>query len=193
MENSMRDIILVVKTPMFVIDLIIHYILLLGVLWSVLSYKNRIWPPPKKQSWQYTFTWLCYYAAFVMNGIFIFLDWDSWLLTGYERFLIGAPLVMVGIIFLLWGIKVLGVKNTSGLKSGFIRTGPYRFTRNPQYLGDIILFIGIIIVSNSVYLFILNSLLVLVFLIAPLVEEIWLEDNYGDLYLEYKRETSRFL
>ncbi|MEJ2759414.1 MAG: methyltransferase, partial [Anaerolineales bacterium] len=86
----------------------------------------------------------------------------------------------------------LGAENTSGVKDGFIRSGPYRFTRNPQYLGDILLFIGLVLVSNSSYLFAANALLSLVFLLTPLAEEPWLEEQYGEDYLAYKQATSRF-
>ena len=81
----------------------------------------------------------------------------------------------------------------SGLKEGFVSSGPYRFTRNPQYLGDMILFIGLSVIVNSLYVRIIHALMILVFAIAPLAEETWLEDQYGEVYREYKRATSRFL
>ena len=61
--------------------------------------------------------------------------------------------------------------NTSGLKSGFVSSGPYRFTRNPQYVGDIILFVGVSITANSRCSFwITHALLILAFVIAPVAE-----------------------
>jgi protein-S-isoprenylcysteine O-methyltransferase Ste14 len=87
----------------------------------------------------------------------------------------------------------LGIKNTSGLKDGFVNTGPYRYTRNPQYVGDTILFTGMILVSNSFYVAITHLLTILVFLLTPLTEERWLENQYGEDYLEYKRTAPRFL
>jgi len=92
-----------------------------------------------------------------------------------------------------WGINTLGTKNTSGLEGGFISAGPYRFTRNPQYLGDMILFLGLSLISNSLFLWITHILLILVFVLTPLAEETWLEDLYGEAYTEYKKGTPRFL
>ena len=42
----------------------------------------------------------------------------------------------------------VGWKNTSGLKGGFVSDGPYRFTRNPQYVGDIVFFIGVGVIAT---------------------------------------------
>ena len=82
--------------------------------------------------------------------------------------------------------------NSSGLKGGFVAAGPYRFTRNPQYLGDNILFFGVSIIANSLLLWITHALLILVFVMAPLTEERWLEDQYGRAYREYRRKIRRF-
>ena len=101
----------------------------------------------------------------------------------------------IGCRFLLlavWGMVTLGGMNTSGLKGGFVSSGPYRFNRNPQYLGDIILFVGVSIIANSLLLWITHALLILVFAIAPLTEERWLEDQYGQSYREYRRDIPRF-
>ena len=70
--------------------------------------------------------------------------------------------------------------------------GPYRFTRNPQYLGDIVFFIGVGVIANSVFLWIAHLLLALVFVVAPLTEEPWLEEQYGDAYREYRKRVPRF-
>jgi len=94
---------------------------------------------------------------------------------------------------LIWGVQTLGTRNTSGLAEGFIKSGPYRFTRNPQYLGDMILFISLSIIANSALVWITHILLILVFAIAPLAEEDWLKVQYGDKYYSYLASTSRFL
>jgi len=87
----------------------------------------------------------------------------------------------------------LGRANTSGLSEGFVRSGPYRFTRNPQYLGDIALFIGLSLIANSLYLWVTHGLLILVFILTPLAEESWLEEQYGQPYRDYRRDTPSWL
>ena len=87
----------------------------------------------------------------------------------------------------------MGVKNTSALKEGFVSTGPYRFSRNPQYVGDFFIFAGISIIANSELVLVTHMLTSLVFLVAPLAEEPWLEEQYGEQYISYRRDVTRFL
>ncbi len=181
------------KFVIFSIDLFCLYILLIGVIWSVLSPKRRIWPPPKKASWQYILTWFLFYMVFLLNFVLLLMDWNSWIFTESFRFFIAVPLIILGGMLFSWGIITLGTKNTSGIKDQFITNGPYRYTRNPQYLGDCILFFGIIILSNSLIALITHALLILVFLITPWAEEHWLEKQYGEIYEEYKKVVPRFI
>jgi len=181
------------KDVFFIAALIIHYLLLAGIVWSVAYPSKRIWPPPKKRSWQYVFTWFLFYPAFILNASFVVLDWNSWLWTDSARFYLGVPLAVIGALLVSWGVYSLGRKNTSGQKDGFKTIGPYRFTRNPQYLGDMLLFAGFILISNSLYVLITHILLSLVFAITPLAEEVWLEEVYQDEYIAYKKTTPRFL
>ena len=177
----------------FTIDVIILMVLLSGTVWSVVIPEKRIWPPPARASWQYWTVWLLFTAVFVMSAVLMVFDWNSWIFTSQVRLIVGLPLAILGGSLTVWGIRTLGIVNTSGLANGFTAMGPYQFTRNPQYLGDICLLLGLSITANSAYLWIANFLLILVFLITPLSEEPWLTDQYGEAYKSYKRETPRFL
>jgi protein-S-isoprenylcysteine O-methyltransferase Ste14 len=177
----------------FVIDVILLNLLLLGGVWSVALPKKRVWPPPGKESWQHRLTWACFYLVFLANALLLVLDWDSWIIKDISRLNLGIPLALVGALLVSWGISTPGTRNTSGLRDGFVQDEPYRFMRNPQYLGDMLLFIGLSIIANSWLLWIAHGLLILVSLFTPLAEEVWLEEQYGDAYLEYKQRTPRFL
>ncbi len=181
------------KFLIFSIDLFCLYFLLIGVTWSIISPKRRMWPPPKKNSWQYILTWVLFYLVFLLNFVLLLLDWNTWIFTESFRFFIAVPLIILGVMLFSWGIITLGTKNTSGIKDQFITKGPYRYTRNPQYLGDNILFLGIIIMSNSLIALITHALLILVFFITPWAEERWLEEQYGEIYQEYQKGVPRFI
>jgi protein-S-isoprenylcysteine O-methyltransferase Ste14 len=176
----------------FLVDVSLLCLLLLGGMWSVAFPKKRVWPPGGG-SWQHRLTWACFYPVFLANALLFVFDWDSWILKDMSRLILGIPLTIVGALLVSWGIFTLGARNTSGLQDGFVQAGPYRFMRNPQYLGDLLLFIGLSIITNSWLLWIAHGLLILVFLITPLTEETWLEEQYGGAYQEYKRNTPRFL
>ena len=182
-----------IKESLFLADVGINYLLLFGVKWSIAFPEKRIWPAPKKWSWQYSTTWALFCVAFILNALLIVLDWNTWIIPGEARFLIGLPLLVIGAFLVTWGVTTLGIKNSYGLKDGFVLTGPYRFTRNPQYLGDMILFIGISLISNSLYVAVVHLLMILVFLLTPITEELWLEERYGEEYTKYKSNTARFL
>ena len=177
----------------FFLDVLALIVLMAGIIWSVAKPAKRIWPPPGSSTWQYKLAWIFFYLVFGINTLIIILDWNSWIFSNPLRFLIGIPLCVTGSSLLVWGIRHLGVINTSGVSDGFIKSGPYRFTRNPQYLGDMVLFLGLSILTNSLYLWITHILLILVFIITPLAEEDWLREQYGDDYQSYVNKTSRFL
>ena len=75
-----------------------------------------------------------------------------------------------------------------------VRTGPYRFSRNPIYLAFSLLQLGIAIWVNSAWL--LATLVGAVALIHYVVirrEEQYLERRFGDEYLNYKASVRRWL
>ena len=178
---------------LFTIDLVALFLLLAGIVWSVVRPDRRIWPPPGRRSWQYVVTWVGFFAACGLNACLLFLDWNSWVFAGNLRFLLGIPLALLGGLLAIWGVATIGLKNSWGLGDGFLASGPYRFTRNPQYLGDNVLFLGLSIIANSELLWVTHALLALVFIITPLSEEVWLKEQYGEEYERYRRDTPRFL
>ena len=178
---------------LFYLDSLILIIMLFGVTWSIAKPGKRIWPPASKRSWQYQITWLFFYLVIGLNTLLIIFDWNTWRYSHPVRFILAIPVIIIGALLFFWGIQTLGTKNTSGVNSGFIQNGPYQFTRNPQYLGDMVMFLGLSIMTNSQYLWITHALLILVFTLTPLAEENWLEEEYGEDYLQYKNKTARYL
>ena len=181
-----------IKESIFILDVILNYILLLGLAFSILFPKKRIWPPPQKCSWQYWATWIFYYLVLCLNATLILLDWNTWFIPKEVRFFVGVPVVIIGIFLAISGMRTLGLKNTLGLRDKFVVSGIYCFTRNPQYLGDIFFLLGIALVANSLYVFVVHLLAILVFLFTPFSEELWLEKQYGSPYKDYKKSTARF-
>lgn len=177
----------------FMVNTIIVFVLLATVVWSVLRPDRRVWPPPGRRSWHFLLNWIGWFAACALNVCLLFLDWDSWIFGGDLRFLLGIPLVLLGGLLALWGVVTIGWTNSKGVRDGFRPSGPYRFTRNPQYVGDTVLFLGLSIIANSQLLWITHALLALWFIIAPISEEAWLKEQYGEEYERYRRETPRFL
>ncbi len=177
---------------LFATDVAILIVLLAGVLWSIWVPDKRIWPPRRRRSWQWILTWTCFLAVCGLNVALLFLDWNAWRFPSALRFVAGIPLALLGGLVGVWGVVTLGGKNSAGLKDGFVLAGPYRFMRNPQYLGDIMIFFGVSLIANSLLLWVAHALLSFVFVLAPIAEERWLEQQYGRAYREYRRATPRF-
>jgi protein-S-isoprenylcysteine O-methyltransferase Ste14 len=65
------------------------------------------------------------------------------------RFWLALPVAFLGAALVTWGMVTLGARRTSGLADALVARGPYPVTRNPQYVGDFLLFLGITIFANS--------------------------------------------
>jgi protein-S-isoprenylcysteine O-methyltransferase Ste14 len=87
----------------------------------------------------------------------------------------------------------LSVQTTLGLGGSLVKTGLYRYSRNPQYVSDIVALAGYAILSNSWMTMITTFLGMVWFALAPFTEEPWLRERYGDEYEKYKSEVPRFL
>jgi protein-S-isoprenylcysteine O-methyltransferase Ste14 len=88
------------------------------------------------------------------------------------------------------GTSVRGSERTSTI----VRTGPYRFSRNPIYLAFILLVLGLSVWLNNPWL--LVTLVPAVGIIAAVViprEERFLERNFPDQYSSYRAVVRRWL
>ncbi len=72
--------------------------------------------------------------------------------------------------------------------------GPYQFSRNPMYLGELVLWLGWVFFFGSVAVLIAFLLLVVLlnFQVVPR-EERELEAKFGDTYIRYKKRVPRWI
>ena len=71
--------------------------------------------------------------------------------------------------------------------------GAYQYTRNPQYIGDSLIIIGFVLLTNSWIVWVIGILALALNILAPFTEEPWLKERYGESYSEYKRRVPRFV
>ena len=153
----------------------------------------RIWPPPRRRSWQYVYTWgltLISFAGILALG---FLGWNSFVLEHCLRVPIGFGLIISSIVLVVWAVRILGLHASQGLGGTLVEEGPYRFTRNPQYVADIGMLAGFAVLANSTYAWITCLLGMVWFALAPFTEEPWLRDQFGIEYDLYMKRVPRFL
>ena len=153
----------------------------------------RIWPPPRRRSWQYVYTWgltLISFAGILALG---FLDWNSFVLEHCLRVPIGLGLIVSSIVLVVWAVRTLGLHTSQGLGGTLVEDGPYRLTRNPQYVADIGMLAGFAILANSTYAWMTCLLGMVWFVLAPFSEEPWLRNQFGIEYDLYMKRVPRFL
>ncbi len=178
---------------LFVIFLIVDFSLICGVAISIFFPKYRVWPPPKKYSWQFWISWIFATIGMLGTPLLGLLDFNS--LGGWHwiYFLIGCLSLVTGSIITIWGITTLSEHQSLGLKGKIITDGPYRYSRNPQYLGFIILYSGLILMTFSFMVLVTGLMIIALFFILPFSEEPWLLGEYGKAYEDYCAKVPRFI
>lgn len=155
--------------------------------------KFQFYPPPQKEGWQHpTFMWLFrgfVYPLFVLS-VLNFKPIETWLDTIFVA--IGIFLLLVGFGLAFWITFQMGWRNAFGEKKGLVTTGWFRFSRNPVYVVTWLGLIGWFLIIRDSQVSILLAIWGLLYFFAPYFEEPWLEQMYGQPYLDYKVETSRF-
>lgn len=181
------------KNTLFLSSLIIEVIYLILFVLTIRHPDFQFWPPPSHRSWQFFAAWLL--AAWVFIGFFFvgLLDFDSSILNTWIRFPAGIFLHIFAAIIGSWAFAIFGLRATIGLGDELITAGPYQYSRNPQYLTDIIHIISFMAITNSWMTWVIGTLGIVLNLLAPFTEEPWLEAKFGDAYLEYKKRVPRFI
>ncbi len=114
------------------------------------------------------------------------------------RIAIGIALIVTGVVV---GASTLALFKRTGQDPkpwkptpSLIVSGPYRFSRNPIYLCMVLLFFGLGVAIDDLWIsvFALAALLV-IHLVAVLPEERYLADLFGDEYARYRHRVSRYL
>lgn len=151
----------------------------------------QFWPPPDKDSWQIKFFWILFIMFSLPFSVLIALDFDI-RNTNDFLFILGASLSLVGLILANLVSYNLGLKNTSGQEDQLRTSGWYSFSRNPVYVLTILALVGVSIAIPTFYIIVISSVWIFIYILAPFIEEPWLEDRYGRDFLNYKRRVRRF-
>jgi len=169
----------------------------LSLVATLLVPRLRLWPPPGRDTWQYRLTWTLFAVGFAGFLVVGGLDAGS---LGLHRWvgeagtlIIGSTLFMGGTAVASYAMGYLGLRGCLGLEAELVTEGPFAVSRNPGYVGDLLLIVGYVILTDSRLAGIAGVMGALWFLGAPFAEEPWLERQYGDAYRRYKNHHPRFL
>jgi protein-S-isoprenylcysteine O-methyltransferase Ste14 len=164
----------------------------LRILIAALIYVIGFWAPWTRygDAAPATTAWLAL-STTLANWGWLRLDQSTLLVTLLAILCAGA-----GAALRIWGAAYLGpsVVQSSAMQAGQVMaSGPYRFVRNPLYLGTLIFSLGVsILMPPSGAIFFLVAMVIFYFRLI-LGEEAWLAVRLGAPYLEYRNRVPRLL
>lgn len=110
-------------------------------------------------------------------------------LIGYAA---GIPILIFGIGICIWA--VFEARSTAiSAPDALLTAGPYAFSRNPMYVGWTLLYIGVSLVTNSLWTAaVLPIVVVFTHFMEIRKEERFLRDRFGDEYAGYRKRVRRY-
>jgi protein-S-isoprenylcysteine O-methyltransferase Ste14 len=136
--------------------------------------------------------------ASLLAGAVLTIAWPLSFVPDVLRLPVGCVLVAMAAALFSYSIKQFRMAGTPvpGNKptTAIVRTGPYRFSRNPIYLAFFAFHLGLAVLVNSLWL--VATLIPTVAIIAVVVvprEERYLTGRFGAEYLKYKASVRRWL
>jgi protein-S-isoprenylcysteine O-methyltransferase Ste14 len=116
-----------------------------------------------------------------------------------SNIVIGFAIVLVGEFLRLWGVSYAGseTRTTDGVGSSrLVSSGPFAYVRNPLYIGNILIYFGVGIMSWAGFPYLpIVTLLYFIFQYEMIVslEEEHLAQKYGAEYQQYRKSVSKFI
>jgi protein-S-isoprenylcysteine O-methyltransferase Ste14 len=109
---------------------------------------------------------------------------------------LGTTWLYIGLLVYLFGmiLTAVAVLNfASAPKNELITKGLYRTTRNPVYVGMLVMQIGIVVACTSWFYLLLTAVLSILLNAILSAEERYCLDTYGDAYKKYMERTPRWI
>lgn len=140
-----------------------------------------------------------YLAATIALAVGLQYVWPlDWLLGMPWRLLAGAACCTLALALALWAMLRFRAAKTHvephKATTALVRSGPYRFSRNPIYLGFLLLTAGLaLLVANPWGLVLLPLLWAALRYFVIRVEEAFLLQRFGDAYADFRTAVRRWI
>lgn len=170
------------------------------LLWSMAAPHLRVWPLPDQGGAAVGIRRALHRLSGTLIGV---LSAGALVLAVVERHTLPAASVAVSIVgwlvfclgatLGLLGYLTLGPAMSHGQPGPLVATGTYRFSRNPQYVGAILVLLGFATALSSSSGLIAALACSTWFALAPFAEESWLREKLGASYAAYVHSAPRYL
>lgn len=111
----------------------------------------------------------------------------------------GFAVALSGELIRIWSVGFAGseTRTTSGVGGTYLVTqGPYSIVRNPLYLGNILIYTGIGIMSNALFPYLQIAgwiFFTFQYYCIILAEEDFLSNKFSETYSQYRSSVNRFI
>ena len=113
--------------------------------------------------------------------------------------IVGFGVIFIGELIRFWGVSIVGAETrTTGTVGGtfLITNGPFSYVRNPLYVGNMLLYAGVGIMSMALFPWMLLVAVVWFYVQYYLIvtrEEEYLASAFGEEFDLYRRNVRRFV
>jgi protein-S-isoprenylcysteine O-methyltransferase Ste14 len=138
------------------------------------------------------------YSGAIGLGLALHGAWPVRFASGAVSAPLGAATVALAIALFLFAVRTLRAAGTpvpgDRPTSAIVRSGPYRYSRNPVYLAFSLFHLGVAFWVNGLWLLVTlaPALALMSFVVIPR-EERYLERRFPSQYLPYKAAVRRWL
>lgn len=136
--------------------------------------------------------YIVWFMALVYGFILPVLGGDG--LSGFN--IMGWLLLDLGGILVIWSLLNLGGSTSLGVpdQKTFLKTsGPYRFSRNPMYVGFNLWTLAGIVSTFSPTILLLGVYSIATYHFIIIGEELFLRQRFGKAYIEFTHKVRRYL
>jgi len=140
---------------------------------------------------------LVYLCSFVL-GLLLHLVWPARLVPRAVGVPLGVTAVLAAVALFLYAVRTFRTAGTpvpgNRPTTTIVRTGPYRWSRNPIYLAFSLLQVGVAFWVDSLWLLVtlIPAVALMSFVVIPR-EEHYLETRFPSDYLAYTASVRRWL
>jgi protein-S-isoprenylcysteine O-methyltransferase Ste14 len=138
------------------------------------------------------------YLGVLGLGLLLEWLWPTRLLTWPLAVAVGAAIIICGAIALTVAIRTLLRARTPvdpyKATTKIVTDGLFRFSRNPIYVSDMLLYVGLSLALNVWWALALTPIVVWITNTGVIArEEVYLEHKFGNDYRQYKQHVRRWL
>ncbi|RWP68242.1 MAG: isoprenylcysteine carboxylmethyltransferase family protein [Mesorhizobium sp.] len=118
--------------------------------------------------------------------------------AGLVTWIIGGLLMLIGFVLFIAGIRNFSLAATPVPTNEptrvLVTTGIHGWTRNPIYLGMFLVYAGIGVAAQNIWILVLTLPLAILIRYGVVArEEAYLERRFGDAYRDYRQSVRRWL